>query len=130
MAAKRTRLARARKAAGYTQERLAQALNVETSTVARWEAGKAEPLPYKRPKLGRLLGIGREELEALLRGDDLAATTVEPSSVAVPPEEPVSRGLLVPVVLNGPHHLAADRRPDARGQRPRLRVSDAGSFGC
>jgi DNA-binding XRE family transcriptional regulator len=67
MARRRTGLARARKAAGYTQEKLAEALSVDVTTVARWEAGASEPLPYKRPKLGRFLHVGREELEALLR---------------------------------------------------------------
>ena len=87
MATRRIRLARARKAAGYTQEGLARAMNIETSTVARWEAGSSEPLPYKRPKLGRLLHLGRAELEALLREGQTTSRELvaqQPGSAVVP----------------------------------------------
>ncbi|WP_027929190.1 helix-turn-helix domain-containing protein [Amycolatopsis thermoflava] len=66
MAAKRTGLARARRAAGHTQERLAQLLGIDTSTVARWESGLSEPSPHRRPRLARLLMVSREKLEELL----------------------------------------------------------------
>ncbi|MDQ3577281.1 MAG: helix-turn-helix transcriptional regulator [Actinomycetota bacterium] len=66
MEGRRTRLARARKAAGYTQEDLAEALHVDRTTVHRWESGQNEPLPYMRPKLGKLLGLSRDKLEDLL----------------------------------------------------------------
>ncbi|MEU0794882.1 helix-turn-helix transcriptional regulator [Amycolatopsis sp. NPDC005961] len=66
MVAKRDELARVRRAAGYTQERLAEALAVDVKTVGNWESGKTEPLPYKRPKLARLLDITADQLEALL----------------------------------------------------------------
>ncbi|MBE8520562.1 helix-turn-helix transcriptional regulator [Amycolatopsis sp. H6(2020)] len=66
MAAKREGLARARRAAGYTQEDLARALLVDVSTVGNWEAGRTEPLPHKRALLARLLDIGKDRLEALL----------------------------------------------------------------
>lgn len=45
MAAKRIRLARCRKAAGFSQEKLAERLGVERSTVVRWEMGETEPQP-------------------------------------------------------------------------------------
>lgn len=64
---KRPRLARTRKTAGYTQESFAEALGVDRSTVARWEAGAHEPLPYVRPKMARLLAVSRDELSELLR---------------------------------------------------------------
>jgi tetratricopeptide (TPR) repeat protein len=51
-------------------------LTVETSTVARWEAGISEPLPHKRPKLGRLLGLTAAQLESLLAEGD--APTAQP----------------------------------------------------
>ncbi|MEV6873957.1 helix-turn-helix transcriptional regulator [Amycolatopsis sp. NPDC051128] len=67
MVAKRDELARARRAAGYTQERLAEALAVDVKTVGNWESGKTEPLPYKRPKLAAVLNVSADRLEELLR---------------------------------------------------------------
>ncbi|MGH3720966.1 MAG: helix-turn-helix transcriptional regulator [Pseudonocardiaceae bacterium] len=62
---RRTGLAGAHKAAGYTQEGLAAEVHVDRSTVIRWEAGDHAPLPYLRPKLARLLGQSREQLRKL-----------------------------------------------------------------
>jgi len=67
MVAKRDGLARARRAAGYTQERLAEALAVDVKTVGNWESGKTEPLPHKRPKLADELHVSAYHLEVLLR---------------------------------------------------------------
>ncbi|TWP46014.1 helix-turn-helix transcriptional regulator [Lentzea tibetensis] len=73
------RLASARKAAGYTQEGLAEALRVDRSAVFRWEAGKSEPLPYQQPKLARLLGISTRQLDELLHGaTEVPADTRQP----------------------------------------------------
>ncbi|MFF0505941.1 helix-turn-helix transcriptional regulator [Streptomyces fimicarius] len=66
MALKRHGLMRRRRAMGFTQERLAEALRVERSTVARWESGKASPQPWIRPRLGELLQVNAEELSELL----------------------------------------------------------------
>ncbi|MFF2145202.1 helix-turn-helix transcriptional regulator [Kitasatospora sp. NPDC058190] len=59
-------MARQRKALGYSQERFAEALGVDRSTVARWERGETEPQPHLRPRLARLLKVTTAELEALL----------------------------------------------------------------
>lgn len=67
MATKRIGLVRGRKAAGYTQETLAYALHTDTTTVGHWKRGRTEPLPYRRPKLAKLLGITLTQLEELLR---------------------------------------------------------------
>ncbi|WP_231949540.1 helix-turn-helix transcriptional regulator [Alloactinosynnema sp. L-07] len=63
---RRSDLAAARRAAGYTQEGLAEALHVDRTTVIRWEAGENAPLPYIRPKLGRLLGRSADQLRAII----------------------------------------------------------------
>ena len=66
MGTRRHGLIRARKAAGYTQETLAIELGLDTTPVGQWERGKSEPLPYKRPKLARTLGVTLRGLEDLL----------------------------------------------------------------
>ena len=66
MAAKRLGLAQRRKALGFSQEALASQLDVERSTVVRWEGGETEPLPWIRPKLARTLQVSADELAELL----------------------------------------------------------------
>jgi transcriptional regulator with XRE-family HTH domain len=60
-------------ALGLTQEALAELLDVDRSTVARWERGQASPLPWIRPKLARTLRISADRLEELLAGDRFAS---------------------------------------------------------
>jgi transcriptional regulator with XRE-family HTH domain len=64
--AKRNRLASRRKALGLTQQALARLLDVDRSTVARWERGEANPLPWIRPKLATKLRVSIDGLEELL----------------------------------------------------------------
>jgi tetratricopeptide (TPR) repeat protein/transcriptional regulator with XRE-family HTH domain len=64
--ARREELAARRKALGLTQEQLAEALDVGRTTVARWERGEAQPLPWLRPKLARVLRVSADRLEELL----------------------------------------------------------------
>lgn len=59
-------LARARKSAGLSQERLAEVLRVDRSTVTRWECAATEPQPWLRPKLARALGLRPHELDEVL----------------------------------------------------------------
>lgn len=77
MANRRTALVSARKSAGYTQESLAAALDVDRSTIIRWEAGDYAPLPYLRPKLGRLLRQSPEQLRDLIDGTAQAEPPLE-----------------------------------------------------
>lgn len=85
MAQRRWKLAAARRAAGYTQEGIADALPVDRSTVQRWEAGKNAPLPYLWPKLARLLGLSREELLAAFTDEEQSRAASSP-----PPEQAVA----------------------------------------
>jgi tetratricopeptide (TPR) repeat protein/transcriptional regulator with XRE-family HTH domain len=64
--AKRQRLAQRRKSLGLTQEALAAMLEVERSTVVRWERGETEPLPCIRPELAKALRVSADRLEELL----------------------------------------------------------------
>jgi transcriptional regulator with XRE-family HTH domain len=77
MAAKRVRLAQRRRTAGYSQEKIAEHLGVERSTVVRWETAETAPQPWVRPKLAAALNITTDELQALL--DDVTVVSTEPS---------------------------------------------------
>lgn len=69
---KRIRLARRRKTVGLSQEKLAELLRVDTSTVRRWEAGQTEPQPWMRPRLATALKVSVDALAGLLGdGDDM-----------------------------------------------------------
>jgi DNA-binding XRE family transcriptional regulator len=87
MGQRRQRLANARKVAGFSQERLAEAIGVERTTVMRWEQGRTCPQPWARPQLARALGLADAALSELLfaGADDLGITT----SVAGPTVEEV-----------------------------------------
>ncbi len=88
---RRAALAGARKASGYTQEGLAAALDVDRSTVIRWEAGDHAPLPYLWPKLARLLGQSQEQLRELIGdGSDIRP---EADGTSVDSEDTVHREL-------------------------------------
>ncbi|MGH3428223.1 MAG: helix-turn-helix transcriptional regulator, partial [Mycobacteriales bacterium] len=50
MSAKRRAFTERREIVGYSQQKLARALGVETTTVGRWERGETSPQPSCRPK--------------------------------------------------------------------------------
>ncbi|MGH3721434.1 MAG: helix-turn-helix transcriptional regulator [Pseudonocardiaceae bacterium] len=82
---------RARKAAGFTQEELADGIGVDRSTIGRWESGETEPLPWLQPKLAELLGVTRARLSELLAPAEGRGTRRRESlklglAVAVTPE--------------------------------------------
>ncbi|MGH4007385.1 MAG: helix-turn-helix transcriptional regulator [Pseudonocardiaceae bacterium] len=66
MAGKRHRLVSTRKEGGFSQERLAEVVGVERSTIMCWERGETTPQPWARPKLARALGISDQALSELL----------------------------------------------------------------
>jgi len=97
VASKRHRLVSARKTAGFSQERLAEAVGVERSTVMRWERGETTPQPWVRPKLAHALGISGQALSELL------GESAEPEGAAASPAvlcEALSRRLGRTVTLD------------------------------
>src|SRR5215472_15927750 len=105
MPAKRQRLAARRKAAGFSQEQLAERLGIDRSTVARWESGETEPQPWIRPRLARVLHISLGQLDRLLAGGGLTeAAAAERMSYAL--THPGSADLVTVADLrNQVHHL-------------------------
>lgn len=65
----RVQLAARRKAFGFSQEALAQELQVTTSAVSRWEQGTSTPKAVYRQPLARALQLSPVELERLLDVD-------------------------------------------------------------
>ncbi|MEW1753281.1 helix-turn-helix transcriptional regulator [Streptomyces angustmyceticus] len=59
-------LARRRRTLGYSQEKLAQLLGVDRTTVGRWESGRIAPQPPQRRALATALDLSLHELDALL----------------------------------------------------------------
>lgn len=66
MARRRTRFAQRRKALGFSQERLAEMLGVDRSTIVRWESATTEPQPWARARLAEIFRTTVEELSELL----------------------------------------------------------------
>ncbi|MFP1661533.1 helix-turn-helix transcriptional regulator [Streptomyces cavourensis] len=81
-------LAERRRALGYSQEKLAQLLGVDRTTVGRWENGRVHPQPPQRRGLADALEVSLEELNALLGLRRGAAR----ESVGHQPREPPNAG--------------------------------------
>jgi len=64
----RSRLARQRLMNGYTQERLAERLEVDVSSIRRWERGQAVPHARVRTRLAAELHLSLEGLDTILAG--------------------------------------------------------------
>ena len=105
MPAKRQRFAARRKAVGFSQEQLAERLDIDRSTVARWESGETEPQPWIRPRLARVLQVSLNQLDHLLAGGGLTeAEAAERMSHAL--THPGSADIVTVAHLrNQVHHL-------------------------
>ena len=57
-------IAELRKRAGYTQKDLAKLVDVDQSSVSKWESGETKPLKKLHEKLAQVLGCTVEELRA------------------------------------------------------------------
>ncbi|WP_232541676.1 helix-turn-helix domain-containing protein [Nocardia bovistercoris] len=63
---RRERLIEARKATGKTQEQIADEVEVDRTTLGRWERNEGTPHPSQRIKYAEALGITMDELSAML----------------------------------------------------------------
>jgi transcriptional regulator with XRE-family HTH domain len=99
-ATRRHRLAERRKAMGFSQERLAEKLAVDRSTVVRWEADDTDPQPWVRPKLAAVLELSLDQLGELL--------TASPQSTSVPVSSAVAAS-------DAPSELGADQEEGSEG---------------
>jgi len=106
MMTRRSALAARRKALGYTQESLAAAVDVELSTVGRWERGTGTPQPWRRRKLATALQVSLEQLDTLLADKE---TGLEKQSPAKPPEYS-RRNHQHPPILPGEHATFPSRK--------------------
>lgn len=68
---KRHKFVQRREAQGFTQESLAEQLDVDRTTIARWETGRSRPQPWMRRRLAAALNVTIVELDDLLRCSDL-----------------------------------------------------------
>ncbi len=55
-------LKKLREKTGLTQKDIASALNIDTSTVTKWETGESRPRAEKLPEIARLLGCSVDDL--------------------------------------------------------------------
>lgn len=72
-----TNLKRLRKIYGYTQEDLAEKINISRQSVAKWESGESNPDIESCIKLSKLYDV---------RLDDLVNYSEEESGLAIPPK--------------------------------------------
>lgn len=56
------RIKQARKRAGFTQEKMAEAIGVSRTAVTKWEAGESEPTLEKLVKISALLKVSADYL--------------------------------------------------------------------
>ena len=63
---RRERLIAARKAAGRTQERVAELIGVDRTTIGTWERGEYTPRPDQRAAYAEAIGVTLDELHAML----------------------------------------------------------------
>src|SRR3712207_4334213 len=74
---------------GFSQERLAEAVGVDRSTVVRWERAETEPQPWHRRRLAAVLKVSVEELAELLAPSPVGQLPPAPS-----PADQTAHGVL------------------------------------
>ncbi|WP_406515765.1 helix-turn-helix domain-containing protein [Streptomyces sp. NBC_00873] len=78
-------LAKRRRTLNYNQEKLAQLLGVDRTTVGRWESGRIDPQPPQRRGLAAALEVSLQELDALLTQPRAAGQEIAGHQSSDPP---------------------------------------------
>ncbi|MFH8684446.1 helix-turn-helix domain-containing protein [Streptomyces lydicus] len=78
-------LAERRRVLGYSQEKLAQLLGVDRTTVGRWESGKVAPQPPQRRGLAAALEVSLGELDNFLKAPRAAGQEAARHQFSDPP---------------------------------------------
>ncbi|MCJ1680571.1 helix-turn-helix transcriptional regulator [Streptomyces sp. APSN-46.1] len=99
-------LAERRRALGYSQEKLAELLGVDRTTVGRWESGKVAPQPPQRRGLAAALEVSLQELDVLLKlpraaGQETAGHQSSDPPSAGDPDEMIRREFLRILTVSG-----------------------------
>lgn len=99
-------LAERRRALGYSQEKLAQSLGVDRTTVGRWEGGRISPQPLQRRGLAAALEVSLHQLDALLAqsrtiGREAAGQLSSEPPNAGDPDEMIRREFLRILTVSG-----------------------------
>ncbi|GGZ17086.1 hypothetical protein GCM10010387_07160 [Streptomyces inusitatus] len=99
-------LAERRRALGYSQEKLAQLLGVDRTTVGRWESGKVAPQPPQRRGLAAALEVSLQELDIFLKppraaGQEAAGHQSSDPPSAGDPDEMIRREFLRILTFSG-----------------------------
>jgi transcriptional regulator with XRE-family HTH domain len=71
---RREELVAGRKRAGKSQEQVAHAVDVDRTTVGKWERGESTPQPHQRPAYADALKISLHELDQMLTSLPLPTT--------------------------------------------------------
>lgn len=100
MTVKRTRLAARRKAVGFSQDKLAERLQVDRSTIVRWENGDSVPQPWKRVEFAKALRVSADQLDELLTEESPATADADREDV-----EKTSQPTMLRVLLKQRHWL-------------------------
>ena len=99
---KRTGLATRRKAMGLSQEKLAEVIGADVSSVRRWERGDCEPQPWFRPRLADALKVSLDDLAVLLAGRHASTLAIGPAYMVAGSEgaEVMPRSIFHPQMLD------------------------------
>lgn len=111
-----------RRAMGFTQEGLATAVDVEFSTVGRWERGILTPQPWRRRRIAKALAVSLDELDVLLgQLPDEDVSNSRPGSGGSVRSDETSPALCSPgSAISG--HIDTEANPAGAGEPLTLRV--------